>query len=90
MNLKLNEGIVKLNRFDGAVNIKINGGNVFCSQIKNANIDVNSNLGFVYSNLVVKNSSQKDNQFEYNHKGNLNKLFVNAVSANIHLKALEE
>ena len=87
LNLKLGDGIVKLNDFKGKIDVQINGGNVFCNQIENANIDINSNLGKVSSNLIAENSFQNMNQWKGLYGKRINELSIHAISANIHLKA---
>lgn len=87
LNLKLNDGIVKINHFSGKVSIQISGGNVFCSQIENSYIDVKSNLGFISSNLLTSNNNQKNNELKEVFGNRLNELNIRAISANIHLKA---
>lgn len=85
LNLKLNDGIVKISHFSGKVSIQIGGGNVFCSQIENSYIDVKSNLGFVSSNLLTSNDNQKNNELKEVFGNRLNELNIRAISANIHL-----
>lgn len=87
LNLKLDDGIVKLNHFEGMVKVQINGGNVFCYQIENTKINVNSNLGIVSSNLMVENPFQDNNKWEVVYGKNINEFSVNAISANIYLEA---
>ncbi len=86
LKLILNDGIVNLNHFLGSVDVKLNGGNVYCTKIQDTKVDISSNRGIVISSLVLNNSLQKSNQLKGVYGRNLNKLSVNAITANIHLK----
>ena len=86
LKLILNDGIVNLNRFLGSVNVKLNGGNVYCTKIQDIKIDISSNMGIVTSGLTLNNYLKKSNQLKGVYGRNLNELKINAISANIHLK----
>ena len=86
LKLILNDGIVNLNRFLGSVDVKLNGGNVYCTKIQDLKIDITSNMGIVTSGLTVNNYLKKSNQLKGVYGRNLNELKINAISANIHLK----
>ena len=86
LKLILNDGIVNLNRFLGSVDVKLNGGNVYCTKIQDIKIDITSNMGIVTSGLTLNNYLKKSNQLKGVYGRNLNELKINAISANIHLK----
>ena len=84
LQLKMEEGTVKIDSFKGDVLIDINIGNVNITEIEDCKIDVHSNLGKISSNLEL----EKDNNHFYGVVGNKkNSLNINAMLANIHLKS---
>lgn len=87
LNLKVEEGIIKINHFEGLVNVQINTGNVYFNEIKNIKIDVVSNLGLVSSNLLMENKNQSKNHLKGVFGENFNELNVKAIMANIQLKS---
>ena len=87
LNLKVEEGIIKINHFEGLVNVQINTGNVYFNEIKNIKIDVVSNLGLVNSNLLVENKNQSKNHLKGVFGKSFNELNVKAILANIQLKS---
>jgi len=84
LQLKIEEGTVKMDSFRGDVLIDINIGNVSITEIEDCKIDVHSNLGKINSSLEL----EKDNNHFYGIVGNKkNSLNINAMLANIHLKS---
>ena len=84
LQLKMEEGTIKMDSFKGDVLININIGNVNITEIEDCKIDVHSNLGKINSNLEL----EKDNNHFYGIVGNKkNSLNINAMLANIHLKS---
>ena len=86
LKLILNDGIVNLNHFLGSVNVKLNGGNVYCMKMLDTKINISSNTGLVSSNVKLDSAIQKTNRLMGVYGQNLNELNVNAITANIHLK----
>ena len=85
LHLKMEEGTIKMDSFDGEVLININIGNVLIADIADCSIDVRSNLGKVNSDMDLKKDNE--NHF-YGIVGNKkNSLSINAILANIHLKS---
>jgi len=89
LNLSLDKGIVKLDSFQGEVNMNINVGNVYCNQIKNSKINIKSNLGVVSSDFQLENSIQKKNQINGVFGKSINELNINAIQANIQLESFK-
>jgi hypothetical protein len=88
LNLKVEEGIVKINKFKGSVFLHINSGNVYFDGIRDTKLNVRSNLGIVSSNLYMKKSDQNKNYLNGVFEDSINELKVNAIIANIHLRSL--
>ena len=86
LKLTLNDGIVKLNHFLGTVDVKLNGGNIYCTDLQDTKIDIISNMGIVTSSIIIDDALKKNNQLKGVYGQQLNKLNVNAISANIYLK----
>jgi len=89
LNLKVEEGIVKINHFEGSVYVHINVGNVYIEGINDSKIDVRSNLGTITSNLQLKDTVQNKSHIIDVFGSNFNDLNINAILANIHLKSLK-
>ncbi len=85
LNLKVEEGMVKMNKFKGSVFIQINLGNVYFDGIRDTKLTVRSNLGIVSSNLYMKKSDQNKNYLDGVFEDSINELKVKAIIANIHL-----
>lgn len=85
LKLVLNDGIVNINKFLGSVNVKMNGGNLYCSKTQDVKIDVSSNLGIISSNLSLEYSLNSANHIKGVYGQKVNELNVQSVSANIHL-----
>lgn len=86
LNLKVEEGIVKVNHFEGLVHVQINTGNVYFNELENTKINVVSNLGLVSSNILMENQNQSKNHLKGVFGKNFNELNVKAILANIKLK----
>jgi hypothetical protein len=85
LNLKVEEGIVKMKKFKGSVFIHINLGNVYFDGIKDTKLSVRSNLGMVYSSLKLKSSERSKNYLNGVFENSINELNINAILANVHL-----
>lgn len=85
LNLNVEEGIVKMNKFKGSVLIHINSGNVYFDGLRDTKLTVRSNLGLVSSNLYMKKSDHKKNYLNGIFEDSINELKINAITANIHL-----
>jgi hypothetical protein len=85
LKIILNDGIVNLNHFRGSVYVKMNGGNFYCSETQDVEIDVRSNLGIISSNLLLHYSINNKNHVKGVYGQNVNELIVQSISANIHL-----
>lgn len=85
LNLKIEEGIVKMNNFKGSVFVHINLGNVYFEGIRDTELSVRSNLGLVISDLEMTNPNKEKKYLKVVYQKNINQLRVNAILANIHL-----
>jgi len=89
LNLKVEEGIVKINHFEGSVYVHINVGNIYVEGINDSKINVRSNLGTITSNVQLKDTVQNKSHIIGVFGSNFNNLNINAILANIHLKSLK-
>jgi len=85
LNLKVDEGIVKINQFTGLVNVQINMGKVYMNDISDTKINVTSNMGNITSNLLIQDQSKNHLKGVFG-KGK-NELNIHAILANIQLKS---
>ena len=86
LNLKVEEGIVKINEFEGSVFIHINIGDVNILGLNNTSLNVRSNLGKVTSSIQTKEITKFKNKVDGIIGENLNQLTINAILANVHLE----
>jgi hypothetical protein len=85
LQLKMEEGTIKIDSFKGDILVNINIGNVSITEIEDCKINVHSNLGKVQSSLNLKKGNKT---YFYGVVGNKkNTLNINAMLANIHLKS---
>jgi len=87
LNLKIEEGIIKIKKFEGSVYVNINIGNVYINGIKNTELAVKSNLGTIFSDLKKKGLTRNGNKLYGVFEENRNQLKVDALLANIHLSS---
>ena len=88
LTLKVEEGIVKINEFEGSVFIHINIGNVNILGLGNTSFNVRSNLGLVTSSIQGKEITKNKNGVEGIFGENLNQLTIKAILANIQLERI--
>lgn len=85
LNLKVEDGIVKLNGMKDTVSVQLNSGSVFVHEIRNTKIDAETNLGILVHDLsgeVNKRPEKKLNQTVGDEK---NSLLIRTILANIYL-----
>lgn len=86
LELILNDGLVEVNKFKGSVLVKISGGKVICSGIKDARIDVETNQGSINTALAFKELQSNKNKINAIYGLPTNSLKIKGINANIYLK----
>ncbi len=87
LSLRMEEGMVKIKKFEGSVFVHINIGNVYFNEIKNTELSVKSNMGTIFSDLIMTDLNPIENKLNGIFEKNVNQLKVDAIMANIHLSS---
>lgn len=89
LKVTIETGFVVLNKIDGNVVISIIDGSVI-AKLESAVINVNSNLGKVYSNLPLKEAIQTENSYKGMFVNSNQMLSIKAIKANIYLERAKD
>lgn len=85
INLKVEDGIVKLNRLRQNTHIELNTGSVFVKNIIHKDIKAKTNLGQLVTDVPGDNASKENNTFEKKGLETDASLRIRAIMANIYL-----
>ena len=85
INLRVENGIIKLKSITENTNIQLNSGSVFVHKIENTEIDVETNLGILITDLSDKTTSSPNRKLELSDSGTNKTLKIRAIMANIYL-----
>ncbi|MGI9530668.1 hypothetical protein [Lutimonas sp.] len=85
INLKVEDGIVKLNRLSYDTHIELNTGSVFVKNMIHTDIFAKTNLGTLVTDLPGKSPVRENNIFEKKGKETDTSLIIRAIMANIYL-----
>ncbi len=87
LKLKLQEGIVKIGKYTGEIEVTLYNGQVNCDAIEDAELIVNSNIGKVMANFELNNAVQNNHELRGVFGEKLNSLMIESIMANIELTA---
>ena len=85
LNLKVEDGVLKLNKIFGHTNIQLNSGSVFVHEIKNTKIDAETNLGTLLTDLADETQIKDSRKLLKSHANPSNSLIIRTILANIYL-----
>ncbi len=85
LNLKVEDGIVKLNGMRNPVTVQMNSGSVFVHEVMNTKIDAETNLGILVHNLSVKSAERPKKKLNETIGDPKNSLLIRTILANIYL-----
>jgi len=85
MNLRVENGIIKLKRIVANTNIQLNSGSVFVHKLQNTEIDAETNLGILITDLSDKTTSSPSRKLEFSDAETNKTLKIRAIMANIYL-----
>lgn len=86
INLRVEDGIIKLRSITENTNIRLNSGSIFVHKIENTEIDAETNLGILISDLSDKTTSGSPiRKLELSDSETNKSLKIRAIMANIYL-----
>lgn len=85
LNLKIEDGIVKLKNIQDEVHISINSGTVSVEDVENCDVDAATNMGLLISDLLETEENTTDKQLKLTSGNPMRTLFIRAILANIYL-----
>lgn len=85
LNVKVEDGILKLQDMKDAVKVQLNTGSIFVQQIKNTRIDAETNRGILVSNISQRVIESPMKQMQQNVGEPKNEMWIRAILANIYL-----
>lgn len=85
LDVKVEDGILRLKDMEDTVKVQLNTGSIFVHQIKNTKIDAETNRGILVTDISnrASNSSMKRLQQNIGHPDN--DMWIRAILANIYL-----
>jgi len=85
LNLKVEDGIVKLNGMKDAVSAELNSGSIFVHEIRDTKIDAETNLGILVHDLSDEASKRPEKKLNETIGDEKNSLLIRTILANIYL-----
>ena len=85
LNLKVEDGIIKLTRILDDTNIQLNSRSVTINEVKHTKIDAETNLGTLLTDLADPNIKQDRRKLIQSEGDATNSLMIKTIMANIYL-----
>lgn len=85
LNLKVEDGIIKLKGMNKPVSVQLNSGSIFVHDIINTKIDAETNMGILVHNLTDKSNERPEKKLNETIGDAKNSLLISAILANIYL-----
>lgn len=85
LSVKIEDGVIKLNNMQEPVKIRLNAGSVFVRNIKNTEIDAETNMGVLVSNFSGRDSGATKKKLLQTIGTPNNSLLIRSILANIYL-----
>lgn len=85
LKLKLQDGMVKIGKYEGNVAVTLHNGQVICDAIQDTELDVNASIGKVIANFELNNALQNEHELKGVFGRKLNSLAIETILANINL-----
>ena len=85
LNLKAEDGVIKLNNMVHPLKLSLNSGSVIVRSIRDTQIDAETNLGILVSDLDNNSSDIELNQLIQTIGKSNNSMFIRTIQANIYL-----
>jgi hypothetical protein len=85
LDIKMEQGIIKLSHMNGPVKVKLNSGSIHIRDIENTRVDVATNLGVITGDLGHQQKEKYEKQFLETIGEPDHSLLVRTIMANIFL-----
>jgi len=85
LNVKVEDGIIKLRNMNDPVKLSLNSGSVFLNEIRNTKIDAETNLGVLINKLRYKDAVKPDKKLFQTIGKPENSIVIRTILANIYL-----
>ena len=85
LNLKVEDGIIKLNRILDDTNIQLNSGSVTINDVKHTKIDAETNLGSLVTDLTDPTAKKNKRKLIQSEENANRALIIRTIMANIYL-----
>lgn len=85
LNLKVEDGIIKLKGMNKPVSVQLNSGSIFVHDIINTKIDAETNMGILVHNLTDISNERPEKKLNETIGDAKNSLLISAILANIYL-----
>ena len=85
LNINVEDGIVKLRNMNDPVKLRLNSGSVFLNEIRNTEIDAETNLGVLVNNLSEKDQVGSNKKLLETVGEPQNSIIIRTILANIYL-----
>lgn len=85
LNLKVEDGIIKLKDMNFPVKLSLNAGSVFLQDIRNAKIDAETNLGILVNHIFEEDTIMQSKKLLQTIGDPNNSIIIRTILANIYL-----
>jgi hypothetical protein len=85
LNLKVEDGIIKLKDMNFPVKLSLNAGSVFLQEIRNAKIDAETNMGILVNDIFEEDSVIQSKKLLQTIGNPNNSIVIRTILANIYL-----
>ena len=90
LNLKVEDGIIKLRNMNDPVKLSLNSGSVFLNEIRNTKIDAETNLGVLVNDLIKEGNINSNKRLVETIGSPDNLIIIRTILANIYLDGTKD
>ncbi len=85
LNLRVEDGIIKLHNITENTNVQLNSGSIFVDKIEKTEIDAETNLGILITDLTDETTNTPKKKLELSDPETNKSLIIRTIMANIYL-----
>lgn len=85
LNLRVEDGIIKLHNIKENTNVQLNSGSIFVDKIEKTEIDAETNLGILITDLPHETTNTPKRKLELSDPETSKSLIIRTIMANIYL-----
>ena len=90
LNLKVEDGIIKLRNMNDPVKLSLNSGSVFLNEIRNTKIDAETNQGVLVNDLIKEGNINSNKRLVETIGSPDNLIIIRTILANIYLDGTKD